>query len=219
MAQIECCCNLSDPLAQYVAIDIQKNWQPHLNASACFLAKKLLEPGSICWVIVEEASSSLASVDNVIAWSIWTREGTSVEARIWQQKSDDMIQGLCAMEKSYSALEHAPTNDTHINLIKHIIYKPTVPPRMGLIEYWELDGMYVDPSYQRRGIGQMMLQWGIRQAEMESVPIVTKSSPVGVYLYEKNGFQSFERQQLDTFFEVGHKGMHCMIRNPAKTFL
>lgn len=111
----------------------------------------------------------------------------------------------------YSKLQLAPMNEAHIAQIEHIIHKPTVDPNLSLTEFWELDGMYVDPDYQRRGLGQMLLNWGLNQARTEHVPIVTKSSPVGVYLYERNGFKSFEEQHFDAFFDPGHKGMHSMI--------
>ncbi|GAB7356033.1 hypothetical protein MBLNU459_g6651t1 [Dothideomycetes sp. NU459] len=116
-----------------------------------------------------------------------------------------------ALSQHYGTLDHAPSNHAHIAEVKHIIHKPTVDPDLHLTEFWELDGMYVSTAYQRRGIGQTMLIWGLKQAQLEGVPIVTKSSPVGVYLYEKNGFRSFERQRFEPFFDPGHKGMHSMI--------
>jgi GNAT superfamily N-acetyltransferase len=99
--------------------------------------------------------------------------------------------------------------------IKHIIHKPTVPIGAGLVDFWELDGMYVDPKSQRQGLGQELLQWGIEKARIENIPIVTKSSPVGIYLYERNDLRSFRKEDFEPFFEVGDRGMHLMIWEPS----
>jgi GNAT superfamily N-acetyltransferase len=71
-----------------------------------------------------------------------------------------------------------PHLQARIARIKHIIYKLTVPPDAGLTDFWELDGMYVDPRFQRQGLGRQLLQWSVEKARLENMPIVIKSSPV-----------------------------------------
>lgn len=100
-------------------------------------------------------------------------------------------------------------NHEHISNIMPIISKPL--DEGAFHESWELDGMYVSPSWQRRGIGNMLLQWGLRQATDESVPIVCKSSSLGVLFYERAGFRSIEEQIFNPYFDPGHKGYHSMV--------
>ena len=79
-----------------------------------------------------------------------------------------------------------------------------------LTDFWGFDGMYVDAQLQRHGLGKRL-----ERASLENVPIVTKSSPVGVYLYERYGFESYEQEGLKPWFEVGDKGMHLMVWEPS----
>jgi hypothetical protein len=78
LAEIECLCNLTDPLAQFMAIDLRKNWTAHIHASAQFLAKKILESGCTCRVMtVDSPLVNHNKEDDVIAWAIWTRHSTN----------------------------------------------------------------------------------------------------------------------------------------------
>jgi GNAT superfamily N-acetyltransferase len=76
--------------------------------------------------------------------------------------------------------------------------------------------MYVSPGWQRHGVGNMLLQWGLERAADEYVPIVCKSTSVGVYFYEHAGFRSLERQMLDLYFDPGHRCYHSMIWYPRE---
>jgi hypothetical protein len=74
LAEIECVCNLTDPLAQYMAVDLRKNWAAHNAASAQFLARKILEPGCVCWVMTNGSrTDDHNEEDEVTAWAIWSR--------------------------------------------------------------------------------------------------------------------------------------------------
>jgi hypothetical protein len=56
-----------------------------------------------------------------------------------------------------------------------------------------------------------MLRWGLDQAAAEGVPIVVRSSPVGMWLYEKAGFQAFEVLGFEKYFETGDRGMYGLV--------
>jgi GNAT superfamily N-acetyltransferase len=77
--------------------------------------------------------------------------------------------------------------------------------------------MYVEPESQRQGLGKQLLRWGIEKARLDNIPIVTKSSPVGLYFYEHNGFRSYKKEDFEPFFEVGDRGMHLMIWEPTNS--
>jgi len=81
-------------------------------------------------------------------------------------------------------------------------------------EYWQLEGCYVEPKWQRRGAGKLALHWGLSQAEAEGVPVVMKASPKGVNLYEKAGFRKWKREEYEEFFSTGKDGYWQMVWEP-----
>lgn len=195
LAEIECLCNLTDPLAQFKAVDLGKNWTAHIAASAQFLAKKILEPNCVCWVMTDEQPAAKHNkVEDVTAWAIWTRHATDRPPSNETVHSSSLVEGNTPLDDRYlrdtpipqadledrchTSVDNTIFDQARIARIKHIIYKLTVPPDAGLTDFWELDGMYVDPRFQRQGLGKQLLQWSVEKARLENMPIVIKSSPV-----------------------------------------
>lgn len=56
-------------------------------------------------------------------------------------------------------------------------------------EMWYMATMAVHPSYQRRGIGSTLLNWGLEHARRENIPVGTEASAEGEQLYVKHGFK------------------------------
>jgi len=56
-------------------------------------------------------------------------------------------------------------------------------------EMWEVVNLVVDDRYQRRGVAKMLMEWVLRQAQDEGVPVGLRSSSAGKMLYEKLGFE------------------------------
>lgn len=52
----------------------------------------------------------------------------------------------------------------------------------------------VRPEYQRKGIGKLLTEFGIRVAQQAGLPIYLESSEVGQRLYEKMGFRYLENK-------------------------
>jgi GNAT superfamily N-acetyltransferase len=59
-------------------------------------------------------------------------------------------------------------------------------------EAWRLWTLAVDPSYQRRGIGGLLVDWGLNQARAKGAKAYTDASPFGKGLYLKKGFKIVE---------------------------
>ncbi|PKX91443.1 GNAT family N-acetyltransferase [Aspergillus novofumigatus IBT 16806] len=53
---------------------------------------------------------------------------------------------------------------------------------------WHLDYIAVDPRHRRRGIGKMLLQWGVERADAEKRDCYLVATPAGRPLYEAAGF-------------------------------
>ncbi|PVI07446.1 acetyltransferas-like protein [Periconia macrospinosa] len=52
------------------------------------------------------------------------------------------------------------------------------------------------PDYRRKGIGAMLLEWGLEVAKDKNVEFWLNSTPVGKPLYERYGFEVVERNTL-----------------------
>ena len=56
---------------------------------------------------------------------------------------------------------------------------------------WRLSNICVDPNFQRRGIGALLIQWGKEQAAREECPIGLSASEQGESLYLSEGFRLY----------------------------
>lgn len=56
--------------------------------------------------------------------------------------------------------------------------------------------MATHPKYQRKGVGRLLVQWGINVAEQLGLPIYLESSKGGVPLYEAVGFETLTHETL-----------------------
>ena len=48
----------------------------------------------------------------------------------------------------------------------------------------------VNPIYQRKGVGSLLMQWGCDEADRNGLDSYILASPVGVQLYRRFGFES-----------------------------
>lgn len=72
------------------------------------------------------------------------------------------------------------------------------------------------PGFQRKGVGAVSLKWGAETADELGLPIYLESSPQGVELYRRWGFEPVERVPIDVRdygakYELWHT---VMIRRP-----
>ena len=75
----------------------------------------------------------------------------------------------------------------------------------------------ISPEHQRRGAGNILLQWGINVADDASLPCYLESSTEGYDLYRRNGFEDVDHIECD-MTEWGREGVYLymvMVR-PAK---
>ncbi|KAL1994165.1 hypothetical protein VTN49DRAFT_2834 [Thermomyces lanuginosus] len=62
----------------------------------------------------------------------------------------------------------------------------------------ELDLLIVDPKYQGRGIGKMLLKWGFEYAEKAKLPIYIEATEAGRPVYEKAGLKILLEDLFDS---------------------
>lgn len=63
--------------------------------------------------------------------------------------------------------------------------------------YWELELLAIDPDWQRKGVGSMLLSWGLVKASRHHLPVVVAATADGEYLYKKHGFTECGRIGLE----------------------
>lgn len=68
---------------------------------------------------------------------------------------------------------------------EHLLTRPTV-----------LHILVVDPAYQRRGAGGLLLDWGVAEADRLGVFAYLEGTPAGRPLYERYGFRAVKRTEF-----------------------
>lgn len=85
----------------------------------------------------------------------------------------------------------------------------------------ELFILVVSPECQRQGIGTILLEDGLKEADELGLQCVLGASPEGLGLYKKHGFSEFKNMSLNLWEYEGGEGMgvvdHCIMHRPAKT--
>ena len=86
----------------------------------------------------------------------------------------------------------------------------TVPERL---DRWHAVSVVVEPAYQRRGIGQLIMTSVIERSEKEGVPLGLEATPAGEALYSKLGFEMLGDFSCRI---VGNERGGIMIRYPER---
>ncbi|GAC94411.1 acetyltransferase [Pseudozyma hubeiensis SY62] len=63
--------------------------------------------------------------------------------------------------------------------------------------YWFLKLLVIDPEWQRKGLGTMLVKWGTARADQEGVVAWLESSPMGKGTYLKAGFKVAGLDRVD----------------------
>jgi ribosomal protein S18 acetylase RimI-like enzyme len=81
-------------------------------------------------------------------------------------------------------------------------------------EAWELMLLGVSPEHQRKGIGAMLMEWGMAKATEENIPCALESFPKARGLYRKMGFK--ETGEIEELKEVlaDRETLHIMVWTP-----
>lgn len=63
--------------------------------------------------------------------------------------------------------------------------------------YWFLKILSIDPEHQRKGLGTLLVKWGVERANKEGVDAWLESSPMGKGAYLKAGFRVLGMDRVD----------------------
>lgn len=185
--------NAHDELANYMRRHITSQWTSYRASCGRWLKSKLAAKGTVCYV------AESTGTGEVVGWALWSRHGKREKAEEWKRGNAGWRMGL---ERSLLGLgkryfERMPGVDRtaergHVRELMPILGEEW--PKEIFEEFWELDGLYVDPREYRRGIGRMLVMWGVERGMEEGVPVVVRSSPQGKRLYLSCGFEVVKRE-------------------------
>lgn len=76
----------------------------------------------------------------------------------------------------------------------------------------------VHPAHQKRGVGALLMEWGVGAAERLGVPVYLESTPKGVGFYQKLGFEKLKEGVLHKREAIGSESdieVPLMAKMPA----
>ncbi|KAB5547359.1 acetyltransferas-like protein [Coniochaeta sp. 2T2.1] len=143
-------------------------------------------------VVVEDASTT--PHPTVVGFAKWSRHPATEKPPFFSPLADDNwpVNGDRAMARSFFGTLH----DKHEKI-------------MGGREHWYLELIATRTGWQRRGLGGMLVRWGLERADAEGWEAYLDATPEGRGLYERLGFgKVWERD----WPEVGYFGHQFMVR-------
>ena len=134
------------------------------------------------------SSSCMFSIQSCGQFNRWSKVYIDADIHTWLLT--DIETCLLKLEEMYKGtlcvLRGAPyTRQRDYNAYR----KQRQDPFNKITERWWLDGLAIDPAYQRRGIGSKLMEWGMERSKEEGIPITLDASSAGLRLYQKLGFR------------------------------
>ncbi|KAK6360934.1 hypothetical protein TWF730_007050 [Orbilia blumenaviensis] len=178
-----------------------------------YLGNELLDP--TIWVVVAYLTEN--SIKIPVGYSTWQRKGPGTEAAVkgrdgWLQKSE---RNLFALHERLNTLlfpnpsAYKPAIDLMAKVFEETENLVNQMPQFE--NHLHLNILVVDPAYQRRGIGEALVLWGVNKSINEGIPCALEASRAGKRVYTKCGFE--EVQTCDGLHpgpgKPWQEGMHC----------
>jgi len=63
-------------------------------------------------------------------------------------------------------------------------------------DYFEIDNLYVNKEYRRRGIAKQLLSYAIKNENKSNIVLVADANDTPKYMYEKVGFKKISEQDF-----------------------
>lgn len=146
----------------------------------------LASPHALMVVAVDDSLN-----DQVVGFALW--DVYSEKASNQPQPSNQEPPPPCFDQEAFAELRAIVSSD-HQEMFGE----------RGIKDVWHLDYLGVDPQQQRKGIGKILLDWGISRAAGDKKDCYLLATPAGKPLYTKTGF---EQVRVVPIFGVSHHSM------------
>ncbi|KAL9131693.1 MAG: hypothetical protein Q9217_000434 [Psora testacea] len=157
-------------------------------------------PGYVYQVAVtDEGDEGYAGKEKVVGFACWFRHGEGEEAKRWYRDSVTGLveRTLAHLGDKYVSVFKLDGSLSFPNLHRWLTHASDTFDMVP--ELWKLQNLCVNPSFQRRGIGALLIQWGKEQATKEKVPVGMSSSEMGSGLYIRQGFKRYATLRVEGF--------------------
>ncbi|KAK3941286.1 acyl-CoA N-acyltransferase [Diplogelasinospora grovesii] len=152
------------------------------------IAERMNKPGSYSIVVVDD---SLPPDDQVVGYAQW--DGPQLSPVTEEEKEAAKRQ----QEEARSRYPRSFSLEAFDQLYAVMVAEEKrIFGERGCKDTWYCAVLCTDPAHARRGIGRMLLQWGISQATSEGRDVYLLATPAGILLYEKAGFEDVGRWNL-----------------------
>ncbi|KAF3933986.1 hypothetical protein ABW19_dt0209133 [Dactylella cylindrospora] len=154
--------------------------------------KKISENISNCYNLVMEDGES----GEVVAWAYWRRNvGEEYEAKVEKYRkvlNGDRGGDGSGVKVDEEELGNPAASAARLMLMARCAAGDTV--RYFSNPHWYLSQLFVPPSQKRKGLGTLLVLWGMRRASLEGLPCFLTASDEGERLYTRLGFEEVGRR-------------------------
>lgn len=178
--------------------------------------RRIHEPALHSFVaVLDHRDAALGPVGTVIGYAFWERIGPkdNSTAFAWRQTNTSFVdwleRKLIGWEMWYTDLARLDSSVERSRVASLIAafahqddYFNTHAP-----EHWHLRVLGVAPKYQRKGVGHLLVEWGLQNAKREDVPAALEASTNGGRLYAKLGFKTVSWMTVGGVAETTSKVM------------
>ncbi|KAH8201422.1 hypothetical protein TruAng_004422 [Truncatella angustata] len=144
-----------------------------------YLKDKSLQPSMHCIVAVKDSAAG----EVIVGCAEWiaptvSMNGKPEREKLWEEVSRELPDAMCK-----------PAMKEHVEETKKFeaVAEQILGPA-GVKDMWVARSIAVNQEYQGRGIGTILTQWGLEQAELGGKDVYLVASAEGANLYRRLGF-------------------------------
>ncbi|KAH6886975.1 acyl-CoA N-acyltransferase [Thelonectria olida] len=150
-----------------------------------------------------ERTIMMVAVDDeggkIVGYSIWQRPVGDDEEEEEQQPTQMTLTGVD--QDAYAELHRILGEDERESFGDR-----------GTKDIWHLASIGVHPQYQKRGIGKILLNWGVQEASKQGKDCYLVATPTGVALYRAAGFENVRTMEIFGTPHVSMRKRHSILK-------
>ena len=138
----------------------------------------------LSWLVMKAVEPN---TDSIRGWASWLRSG--------YQDTEEEEKAPYSVDNSSPALETESSDD--LGSYMSAQQKRILGQLMSGKKCLKLNSFFVDPHFQKKGIGTILLKWGSDLADNDHVPCYLASTPSAYHVYCANAFTAREWLDID----------------------